>query len=166
MPCRHLKSPAAWRGVAGTVVTATSGALSAGSFWLLQTTVRGRTRLRAWTLWDQGHSQAAPLISRWGEHVKVSCILDWRGYFYFLLYWDKNGNGREYKNGGKIIETITSPGSIYRGDWNRIESVLSFLSSLGLSFLPFLSFSLVPSSLYCHLRGDSFVFSKSVFGGD
>ena len=95
MSFRHLKSPAASRGVAGTVVTTTSGALSAGSFWLLQATVRGRTHLRAWTLWDQGHSQAAPLISRWGGRVKVSCILDLIVYFYFLVYWEKTGSGRE-----------------------------------------------------------------------
>ena len=51
-----------------------------------------------------------------------------------------------------------------------IELRVSCLSSLPWSLLPSfslsLSVSLVLSSLYCHLRGDSFIFSKSVFGGD
>ena len=48
-------------------------------------------------------------------------------------------------------------------------SCLSFLPYVSPSFLFSLSFSvsLVPSSLYCPLRGDSFTFKKkSVFGGD
>lgn len=71
---RHLRTPAAWKEVAGTVVTGISGVLTGENFLFLQATIREKIHLKAWTLWGLGHSQAAPLIPHWGGHVKVSKV--------------------------------------------------------------------------------------------
>ena len=59
---RRLKTPAARKEVAGTVVTVTSGVLSGENFLSLRATTRERIPLKAWSLWGLDHSPAARLI--------------------------------------------------------------------------------------------------------
>lgn len=96
---RHLKIPAAWKEVAGTVATGTSGVLTEENFLPLQVATEGKIPLRAWTRWGPDLWPAVPQTSLWelGRKVSGCCVLGCV-FLLFLRMWREDSKGEKVEN--------------------------------------------------------------------